>query len=127
MTEKSTVKSLAGAACLGLVIGSLAWSLTVWGQQGTSQPPQNPTIPRGDYPQLGPATTGVITRAEGRTVWIDGTSYKLASTVMILDQNGTPARYQNIAGNNVHYTVQYWLGTDKTKNQIVRMIVFFPR
>ena len=127
MMEKSTFKSLAGAACLGLVIGSLAWSLAVWGQQGPAQSTQEPIIPL-NYPQLGQAQTGVITRADdGRNVWIDGISYKLASPVMIVDENGTPVQYQGIAGSNVNYSVQYWLGSGATKNQIVRMIVFFPR
>ena len=126
MREKITFKSMAGAACVGLVIGSLAWSLTVWGQQGTSQPPQDPTIPLA-FPQLGPAKTGVITKAQGRNVWIDSTSYRLASGMMIEDENGTPVQDRDIAGNNVAYNVQYWLGTGTTKNQIIRMIVFFPR
>jgi hypothetical protein len=127
MMEKSIFKSVAGAACVGLAIGSLAWSLTVWGQQGPVQSPQEPIIPL-NYPQLGQAQIGVITRADdGKNVWIDGISYKLAYGMIIQDENGTPVQYQGIAGRNVHYSVQYWLGSDATKNQIVRMIVFFPR
>jgi hypothetical protein len=128
MTEKITFKSVAGAACVGLVMGSLAWSLTVWGQQTMPipPPPQDPTIPLA-YPQLGAAKTGVITKAQGRTVWIDGISYKLVYGMMIQDENGNPVQDRDIAGNNVHYSVQYWLGMGKTKDQIIRMIVSFPR
>jgi len=126
MREKITFKSVGAAACVGLVIGSLAWSLTVWGQQGTSQPPQDPTIPLA-YPQLGPAKTGALTKAQSRTVWIDSTSYRLASGMMIEDENGNPVQDRDIAGKNMNYPVQYWLGTGTTKNQIIRMIVFFPR
>jgi hypothetical protein len=128
MTEKITFKSVAGAACVGLVMGSLAWSLTVWGQQTMPipPPPQDPTIPLA-YPQLGPAKTGTVTKAQGRNVWIDGTSYTLAYGMMIQDENGNPVQDRDIAGKNMNYPVQYWLGTDRNKNQIVRMIVFFPR
>jgi hypothetical protein len=130
MTEKTTFKSVAGAACIGLAIGSLAWALTVWGQQTMPIPPspQDPTTPLA-YPQLGPAKTGVITQAQvqGRTVWIDGTSYQLASGMMIEDENGTPVQDRDIAGNRVAYKAQYWLGMGTTKDKIVRLIVFFPR
>jgi hypothetical protein len=126
MREKITFKSVAGAACVGLVMGSLAWSLTVWGQQGPTPSLEDPTtLPA--YPQLGQAKIGVITKVQGRTVWIGSSSYQLAYGVMMQDENGAPVRDRDIAGNKVEYNVQYWLGMGKDSDKIVRMIVFFPR
>lgn len=125
MTDTSTFKSVIGAACVGIVIGALAFSLTVSGQ--TQEPVM---VAQGNSPsdiQLGEARNGVITKVRDMTVWINGTSYALAYDMMVQHPDGTPVLYQDIAGDNLELNVHFWLGLGKDSNKIVKMIVYFPR
>ena len=139
MTERITFKSLAGAACVGLVIGALSWPLTVWGQ---AQPPASqaplPNVPKPSVPpfpsaQVPPGSkidrtlfgsrTGTLSmfNYQSGRVTINGTTYPLAPGAILEDHGGYAFRFSDRM--RYRLPVQYWLGVGPNQGMITQMII----
>ena len=68
----------------------------------------------------------MLTKAQGKTVWIDGAMYLLTPDALVEDKFGSPLPTQAYQADGVEYRVQYWLGTDHADRQITQMIISFP-
>jgi hypothetical protein len=127
MTGKIT--AILGGSCVGMLLGlaALMWSPTVQAQSTFSpvpqvQPPQPAKIDRS----LPGIRRGTLTKAQGKTVWIDGAMYLLTPDALVEDKFGSPLPAQAYQADGVEYRVQYWLGTDHADRQITQMIISFP-
>ena len=123
------IATILGGSCVGMLLGAatLMWSPTVQAQSTFSlvpqvQPPQPPKIDRS----LPGSRRGTLTKAQGKTVWIDRTAYVLAPDALVEDKFGSPLSPKAYQADGVEYGVQYWLGTDHADRQITQMIIIFP-
>src|SRR2546427_795974 len=110
MTGKFTRKSMLGASCVWILIGTavLLWSPMAEAQGTFSQTPQvRPTQPAKIDRSLPGSKRGTLTRAKGGTVWIDGVSYVLAPDALVEDKSGYPFKLRNYRWDGVAYHVQY--------------------
>ena len=129
MTGKITRKSMLGASCVWILIGTavLLWSPMAEAQGTFSQAPQvRPTQPAKIDRSLPGSKRGTLTRAKGGTVWIDRASYVQAPDALVENKAGSPLELRQYQGDSVAFEVQYWLGTGSADRQITHMIITFP-
>ena len=126
MTGK--IASMLGASCVGILLGAaLLWAPTAEAQGTFSPAPQvQPTQPAKIDRAFPGSKKGILTKAKGGTVWIDGTSHALAPDALIENQLGFPVELRLYQWNGVLYPVQYWLGTGSADRQITQMIINLP-
>ncbi len=128
MTGKITRASMLEASCVWILIGATAllWSPLAQAQGTFSPAPLvRPTQPAKIDRSVPGSRKGILTRAKGGTVWIDGASYVLAPNVLVEKKGGTPLQLPE--WDSVAYNVQYWLGTGSANNQITQLIITFPQ
>ena len=129
MTGKITRKSMLGASCVWILIGAavLLWSPMAEAQGTFSQSPQvRATQPAKIDRSLPGSRRGILTKAQGTTVWIDRMSYVLAPDALVENKAGSPLELRQYQGDSVAFEVQYWLGTGSADRQITHMIITFP-
>jgi len=129
MTGKIARTSMLGASCVGILLGAAAlmWSPMVQAQSTFSPVPQAQSLQPAKIDRSLPGSRrGTITKAQGKTVWIDGAMYPLAPGALVEDKFGSPLPTQAYQADGVEYGVQYWLGTDLADRQITQMIIIFP-
>jgi hypothetical protein len=78
----------------------------------------NPTLPG--------SKAGMLTKAQGTTLFIDRSTYTLAPIAHVEDRFGTPLSIQDLQCNDAQYRVQYWTAPELGHDQIVQLIVTFP-
>jgi hypothetical protein len=85
-----------------------------------------PMLTSGINHGLPGSRAGILTRAQGTMLHIDGVTYPLSPIALVEDRFGTPLTLRDIQSNNVEYRVLYWVATDKAPHQIVQLVVSFP-
>ena len=129
MTGTISRTSMLWASCVwGLIGGAvLLWSPMAEAQGTFSQAPQvQPTQPAKIDRSRPGSRKGILTRAKGGSVWIDGVSYVLAPDALVEDKSGYPFKLRNYQWDGVVYNVQYWLGTGSADRQITQLIITLP-
>lgn len=101
---------------------ALSGNQAAWAQEGTVLPEPG-KVDRS----IPGSSTGILLMAKEGKVQIDRATYPLAAGVLIEDHKG-----QSLSVTDLHYEggapeVQFWLGTDNTRNQIVQIVVTFPQ
>ena len=129
MAGKSIRRSLGWASGISVLIGAavLLWSPMAEAQGTFSPAPQvQPTKPAKIDRAFPGSKKGILTKAKGGTVWIDGASHSLAPDALIENQLGFPMELRNYRWDDVEYHVLYWLGTGQADRQITHMIISLP-
>ena len=129
MTGKSIRRSLGWASGISVLIGAavLLWSPMAEAQGTFSQAPQvRPTQPAKIDRSLPGSRRGILTKAQGTTVWIDRASYVLAPDALVENKAGSPLELRQYQGDSVAFEVQYWLGIGSADRQITQLIITFP-
>jgi len=127
MTGK--IATILGGSCVGMLLGvaALMGSPMAQAQSTFSTVPQvQSSQPLKIDRSLPGSRRGMLTKAKGTTVWIDGAMHLLAPGALVEDQFGSPLAPQAYQADGVEYGVQYWLGTDHADRQITHMIIIFP-
>jgi len=78
-------------------------------------------------PRLPGVRSGVLQQTVRGVTRIDGLSYPLAKEAIIQTSKGNqvlPKSLERMNGRQLK--IQYWLGTDVSKGQIVQMLITFP-
>ena len=130
MAGKAIRRSLGWASGISVLIGAavLLWSPMAEAQGTFSPAPQvQPTQPAKIDRAFPGSKKGVLTKATGGTVWIDGASHALAPDALVENQLGFPVELRLYQWNGVQYPVQYWLGTGSADRQITQMIITLPQ
>ncbi|HEY3198292.1 MAG TPA: hypothetical protein VGJ57_09780 [Nitrospirales bacterium] len=79
-------------------------------------------------PTLPGARSGVLQQTVNGVARIDGVTYPLAKGAMIQSSKGNQMLSKSLEQmKGQHLDVQYWLGTDVNKGQIVQMVITFPK
>ena len=126
MTRHCARMVILGLSCAGVLVGMAPGDppSVVWAQGALSAAPQAPTPQAAKINRAQPGSrTGVLTKAQNGTLWIDRNSYVLASGAFIEDANGNPLAAQEMQWCGVDLPVQYWVGTGQAGNQITQLIV----
>jgi len=126
MAGKAIRRSLGWASGISVLIGAavLLWSPMAEAQGTFSPAPQvQPTQPAKIDRAFPGSKKGVLTKATGGTVWIDGASHALAPDALVENQLGFPVELRLYQWNSVEIPVQYWLGTGSADRQITQMII----
>ena len=129
MAGKSIRRSLGWASGISVLIGAavLLWSPMAEAQGTFSQSPQLQAPQPAKIDRAFPGSKkGILTKAKGGTVWIDGASHSLAPDALIENQLGFPVEIRLYQWNGVLYPVQYWLGTGSADRQITQIIITLP-
>jgi len=129
MTAKIALTSMLGASCVGMLLGAAAllWSPMAQAQSTFSPVPQvQSSQPAKIDRSLPGSRKGILTKAKGTNVWIDGAMYLLGPGALVEDRFGSPLPPQAYQAEGVEYGVQYWLGSDHADRQITQMIIIFP-
>ena len=129
MAGKAIRRSLGWASGISVLIGAavLLWSPMAEAQGTFSPAPQvQPTQPAKIDRAFPGSKKGVLTKATGGTVWIDGASHALAPDALVENQLGFPVELRLYQWNSVKIPVQYWLGTGSADKQIMQMIINLP-
>ena len=130
MAGKSIRRSLGWASGISVLIAAavLLWSPMAEAQGTFSPAPQvQPTQPAKIDRSLPGSKKGILTKAKGGTVWIDGASYALAPDAQIENQLGSPVELRLYQWSSVEIPVQYWFGTGSADRQITHMIITLPQ
>jgi hypothetical protein len=122
--------SMLGAACVGILLGAAAllWA-PMAGAQGTFSisPPAQPSQPAKIDRSLIGSRKGILTRAQGTTVWINGIMYSLAPGALVESRFGDPLQASSLKWDGVEFDVQYWVGIGSADRQITQLIITFPQ
>jgi hypothetical protein len=126
MAGKSIRRSLGWASGISVLIGAavLLWSPMAEAQGTFSPAPRVQATQPAKIDRSSPGSKkGILTKAKGGTVWIDGASYALAPDALVENQLGSPVELRLYQWNSVELPVQYWLGTGSADRQITHMII----
>ena len=105
--------SLAGFLIGGALTGALALE-----PQGTKR--LDPTLPG--------VQSGILQQTVRGVARIDGITYPLAKGAIIQTSKGNQMPPKSLEQMNRRpVKVQYWLGTDMSKGEIVQMLITFPK
>ena len=130
MAGKAIGRSFGWASGTSILIAAavLLWSPMAEAQGTFSPAPQvQPTKPAKIDRAFPGSKKGILTKAKGGTVWIDGASHALAPDALVENQLGFPVELRLYQWNGVQYPVQYWLGTGSADRQITQMIITLPQ